>query len=140
MGFIYRIVVGGEIYIGSTKIKYLSQRQSHHNFRLNNPNDIGYNYFLYKLCREHNVKKIICELIEIVDNENIKIKEQEYMDLLKPTLNHYRAFQTEEQKIEQKKEHKKEYNKIKANCPICNTEMLRGSIKKHINKIHKIDN
>ena len=140
MGFIYKIVVGEDFYIGSTIKKYLSQRQKQHNYSLRTPYNNGYNYLLYKLCREHNVKKIICELIEIVDNENIKIKEQEYMDLLKPTLNHYRAFQTEEQKIEQKKEHKKEYNKIKANCPICNTEMLRGSIKKHINKIHKIDN
>tara|TARA_R110002110_G_scaffold26703_3_gene97801 strand:+ start:138 stop:536 length:399 start_codon:yes stop_codon:yes gene_type:complete len=132
MGIIYKIVVGEEIYIGSTKLKYLSQRQSSHNQGLRNPNSKDYNYLLYKFCRENNVEKIICELIETVDNENIFIKEQEYMDLLKPTLNHYRAFQTEEQKIEQKKEH----TKIKANCPECGKEMIKNNINRHIRDIH----
>tara|TARA_R110002094_G_C4748237_1_gene198317 strand:- start:124 stop:489 length:366 start_codon:yes stop_codon:yes gene_type:complete len=109
-----------------------SQRQSSHNQGLRNPNSKDYNYLLYKFCRENNVEKIICELIETVDNENIFIKEQEYMDLLKPTLNHYRAFQTEEQKIEQKKEH----TKIKANCPECGKEMIKNNINRHIRDIH----
>ena len=143
MGFIYRIVVAGEIYIGSTKQKYLSNRQSNHNYNLRNPNSIGYNTPLYIFCREHNVEKIICELIEKVDNDNITIKEQTYMDLLNPTINTIRAFITEEQKIEQQKEYdkkrieyKKEQNKIKANCPICNKEMIKNNIKQHIRNIH----
>jgi predicted GIY-YIG superfamily endonuclease len=44
MGFIYRIVVAGEIYIGSTKVKFY-QRQSQHNQGLRNPNGKDYNYF-----------------------------------------------------------------------------------------------
>ena len=43
MGFIYKIVVAGEIYIGSTKIKYLCQRQAKHNQDLRNPNNKKYN-------------------------------------------------------------------------------------------------
>ena len=36
MGFIYKIEVEGELYIGSTKQKYLSNRQGLHNHILNN--------------------------------------------------------------------------------------------------------
>ena len=136
MGFIYKIVVAGEIYIGSTIKKYLCDRQSNHNQSLRNPNNKDYNIFLYKFCREHNVEKIICQLIETVDNENIKIKEQSYMDLLNPTLNSQRAFQTEEQRLEQKKECDKKYNNIKSNCPICNKEMFKNNINRHIRNNH----
>jgi hypothetical protein len=111
MGFIYRVEIAGELYVGSTKVRLLCNRQKQHNYNLRTPTRKGYNSPLYIFCREHNVKKIICELIETVDNENIKIKEQEYIDLLQPSLNTYRAFRTEEQRIEENKEYMKEYNK-----------------------------
>jgi hypothetical protein len=136
MGYIYKIEVAGELYIGSTKVKYLCDRQSYHNQSLKNPNIRNYNCLLYIFCREHNVEKIICELIEEVDNENIFIKEQEKIDLLQPSLNRNRAYITEEQKIDQQKELNKKYNNIKSNCPICGKEMLKNNIKKHINRIH----
>jgi hypothetical protein len=135
MGIIYKIVVGEKIYIGSTKLK-LCQRQSQHNQGLRNPNSKDYNYLLYKFCREHNVEKIICQLIETVDNENIRIKEQEYMNMLDPSLNRHRAFQTEEQKIEQQKDYMKKKNKIKSNCPECGMLMIKNNIKQHIRNIH----
>jgi hypothetical protein len=135
MGIIYKIVVAGEIYIGSTKQK-LYQRQSNHNKSLRNPNCKDYNNPLYIFCREHNIKKIICELIETVDNDNIFIKEQEYIDLLNPTINSHRAFRTEEQRIEQQKENRKKHNKIKANCPQCGMLMVKGNINRHIRNIH----
>ena len=135
MGIIYKIVVGEKIYIGSTKLK-LCQRQSQHNQGLRNPNSKDYNLPLYKFCREHNVEKIICELIEKVDNDNITIKEQEYMDLLNPTLNTCRAFRTEEQLKEYQKDYMKKKNKIKSNCPICYKKMIKNNIKQHINNIH----
>jgi hypothetical protein len=136
MGFIYRIVVAGEIYIGSTKVKYLCDRQSKHNQCLRNSNDKNYNLHLYRFCREHNIKKIICELIEIVDNENIFIKEQSYIDLLNPKINTNRAYQTEEQRIEQQKECNKKHNNIKSNCPICGKLMIKNNINRHIRDIH----
>ena len=136
MGFIYKIVVAGEIYIGSTKVKYLCNRQGKHNYRLNNPNDNGYNTPLYIFCREHNIKKIICEVIEEVDNDNITIKEQGYINLLQPSLNRHRAFQTEEQRIEQQKEYSKKHNNIKSNCPQCGKEMFKTNINRHINNNH----
>jgi hypothetical protein len=113
MGFIYRVEIAGELYVGSTKVRLLCNRQKQHNYNLRTPIRKAYNTPLYVFCREHNVKKIICEVIEMVDNENIKIAEQKYIDLLQPSLNTYRAFRTEEQKIEQKKECDKKYKEKK---------------------------
>ena len=156
MGFIYKIEVGEECYIGSTKNKYLCNRQRQHNYDLKKSNS-----YLYEFCREHKIEKIICELLEEVDNENIRIKEQEYIELLNPSLNVKRAFQTKEERKEQirlkdKKyreknkdkinEKKKEYyennkkiclekmkenNKKKIKCDLCGSIVSKGSLKKH---------
>ena len=136
MGFIYKIEIGEDFYIGSTKNNYLSQRQSYHNYSLNNPHRKNYNCPLYRFCREKKVKKIICELIEEVEDSELKIIEQEYMDMLEPSLNTYRAFQTKKQRLEQQKKQ----NEKKGNCPICNKEMRKNNINKHINTFNKIDN
>ena len=128
MGYIYKIEIAGELYIGSTIEKLLSRRQSCHNYNLRTTGRKNYNIPLYRFCREHNVKKIFCKLIEIVDNDNITIKEQEYIYLLNPTLNSQKAFRTEEQK--------KECNNKKSNCPICNKELLKNNIHRHIRNIH----
>ena len=137
MGFIYKIEVAGELYIGSTKNKYLSQRQAVHNYDLNNPSDSHYNIYLYRFCREHNVEKIICELLETVDDTELRILEQEYINMIEPSLNSYRVYQTEEERLEQKLLHRKKQNNMKSNCPICGKEMLKNNIKKHIRNIHK---
>ena len=127
MGFIYKIEVEGELYIGSTKLK-LCQRQYQHNHEFNNSNRKDYNNHLYKFCREKKVKKIICELLETVEDSELRILEQEYINMLEPTLNTRRAYQTEEELLE--------YNKKKSNCPICGKLMLKRHIKKHIRNIH----
>lgn len=137
MGFIYKIEIDNQIYIGSTKNKYLSQRQSNHNCSLNNPNNTNYNFYLYRFCREKKVKKIICELIETVEDNELKILEQEYINMLEPSLNTYRANQTEEERIEQMRLHNKINNKKKSKCPECGLEMNKRSIKQHIKNIHK---
>ena len=145
MGFIYKIEVEGQLYIGSTKQKYLCRRQQLHNQCLKNPNRKEYNIYLYKFCRNHNISKIICELIEEVDDSELRILEQEYMNKLKPSLNSYRAYQTKEERKEKMKEYNKKHhkinnpinNKIKSNCPICGKEMLKNNIKRHIRNNHK---
>ena len=85
MGFIYKIEIDNQIYIGSTKQK-LNKRQITHNQGLNNPNDRNYNIYLYRFCREKKVEKIICELIEEVNNNELVLLEQEYINKLQPTL------------------------------------------------------
>ena len=136
MGFIYKIEVEGELYIGSTKNKYLCNRQSIHNHDLNNPNGKRYNIYLYRFCREHNVSKIICELIETVDDTELKILEQEYITMLEPTLNSQRAYTTIEERKKQKNLHNKKNNKKKSKCPECGKEMYNRNIKKHMKSKH----
>ncbi len=127
MGFIYKIEVGEECYIGSTKQKYLSQRQADHNKLINNPNSKAYNYSLYKFCREHNVRRIKCELLETVEDSELKILEQEYIKMLKPSLNTYRAFQTKEDR----KEQNKNYHKEKVKCDKCGVIINKTYLKNH---------
>ena len=133
MGFIYQIKVGEDLYIGSTKNKYLSNRQAHHNHTLNNQHRKSYNTPLYKFCREKKVKKIICEIIEEVDDSELILLEQEYITMLEPSLNTRGAYQTIEERLEQKKK----YNNMKSNCPICDKLMIKKNINKHIRNIHK---
>ena len=132
MGFIYKIEVAGELYIGSTKKKYLCKRQHQHNYSLNNPNNKDYNIPLYRFCREHNVSKIICELIEEVDDTELVLLEQEYITMLEPSLNCIRAYLTEDERLEQIRLK----DNIKSNCPICDKEMLKTNISRHIKTIH----
>ena len=132
MGFIYKIEVEGELYIGSTKNK-LYDRQGEHNYRMRTIGNRDYNIYLYRFCREKKVKKIICEMIEEVDDTELVLLEQEYIKMLEPSLNSHRAFQTEEEYKEQKNLH----NKKKSNCPICGKEMLKNNINRHITNIHK---
>lgn len=127
MGFIYKIEVEGELYIGSTKQK-LSYRQSYHNRDLKKSNSP-----LYRFCREHNVEKIICELIEEVEDSELVLLEQEYIKMLEPSLNTRRAFRTEKEYLEQKKK----YNQKKSICPICGLEMRKHNINRHKRIIHK---
>jgi len=129
MGIIYKIEVEGELYIGSTKNKYLSSRQALHNHCLNNKEC---NVYLYRFCRTHNIEKIICELIEEVDDTELVLLEQEYIKMLEPSLNTNRAYRTEEEKIE----YYKKKSKWKSNCPICDKLMYKRYIKKHITNIH----
>jgi hypothetical protein len=135
MGFIYKIEVDNELYIGSTKQK-LYQRQQLHNKSLNNPNDSHYNIPLYRFCREKKVKKIICELIETVDDSELKIFEQGFINLLEPSLNTRRAYQTIEEHKEQIRLNNKINNNKKSNCPICDKLMLQNNIKRHIRNNH----
>ena len=131
MGIIYKIEIGEDLYIGSTKQK-LNQRQTKHNQGLNNPNDKNYNGYLYKFCREKKIEKIICELLETVEDTELVLLEQEYITMLEPSLNIRRAFQTEEERIEQIRLHCKK----KSKCPECGLEMNKKSIKTHIRNIH----
>jgi hypothetical protein len=114
MGLIYKIVIGDNCYVGSTK--NLIRRQGEHNSNLRSEN---YNYLLYEKCREHKIENIILELVEDeVEEEDLKIREQFYIDKLKSTLNTYRAIRT----IEDTKQIKREEGiRYRAN----NTEKLK---------------
>ncbi len=164
-GIIYKIEIGQELYIGSTR-EILIERERKHNYMLKNKNIVK----LYETCRTNNINKITLIEIEKVKVENKKelfIIEQKYINELQPTLNMCKAHRTEEER----KEHQKEYDKnrpnkrerydqkkiyyqqnkeklkenvkknsqIKVNCEFCNKEMNKSSLLKH-KKICKKNN
>jgi hypothetical protein len=137
MAIIYKININGEFYIGNTRGKYLSNRQGQHNWTLRNPHSKDYNNPLYKFCRKHLVEKIICILIEDeIEEEYRFIKEQQYINIIKPTINERKAFQTEEEKKEDTNKNSKDKISKKNKCSICGKEMLNKSINRHIKTIH----
>ena len=113
IGRIYKIEVNeNDFYIGST-IKSLKERETLHNNRLNK--NIRTNK-LYEKCRENNITKIICILLEekeVENKEEIRMLEQEYIKELQPTLNDRFAYITEEEKKNIRKENCKEWRENK---------------------------
>ena len=116
---VYKITntITGDFYIGSSKD--VKRRWANHkwpsawNKQPNSP--------LYKDMQKYGVDKFVFEILEEVEVEQLKEKEQEFIEKLKPTYNNIRAngwdferrkeTQKEYQKSEKYKECKKEYNK-----------------------------
>lgn len=75
------------IYIGSTT--NLNQRKMKHRTRCNNPNDFGYNIFLYQFIRQHGgFDNFDFKVIEECENKEIlKIRERYYIDKNENNLN-----------------------------------------------------
>jgi hypothetical protein len=113
MGIIYKIQIGDLIYYGST-IQLLSRRQARHNHNLkHNPIQL-----IYKECIEQNISKIICEIVEICNNNQIKERENFYIKNCNNSLNMRDALLTEQRKKEtNKKYYQSEKGKLnKRNC------------------------
>ncbi len=161
-GYIYQIEVGDNLYVGSTEdIEY---REYKHNDTYKYKSR---HYDLYNCCREHNIEYIKLNLLDTVEVEEdieLKLIEQSYIDKLKPNLNMRKAIRTEEDKNEYNrqsalkvyhrhnekyKQNKREHynlNKEKinedrklnrVNCTICNKEMRKDGLTRHIKTIHK---
>ena len=103
---VYKITntVTGDFYIGSSK--NVKQRWANHkipstwNKCPNNP--------MYLDMRKYGTDKFVFEILEEVESEQLKEKEQQFIEMLKPTYNNYNANGWD---IERQKEHKKEYLK-----------------------------
>ena len=136
VGGVYKIEgKNNEFYVGSSKC--FTKRQKGHNDILNNPNSVEYETKKYIHFRENNITIKLIPL-EVCDpnltSEELKIREQHYIDLLKPQLNTQNAFQTKAQRREKKRLSNKEWRKN-------NPEKVKGykdrnyeKIKEHIFK------
>ena len=148
-GYIYKLCCDGidDFYIGSSWD--MKQRKSMHKSIYYNINSDKHNYKVYKFIRENkgfeNWKFEILETALFENKTSREIREQHYIDTLKPTLNDKRAHITKEQRkkynkdynqTEQRKEHNKEYNKKqlanKFNC-ICGIETSKTNKSRHEN-------
>ena len=112
---IYRIYCKDEnikdCYIGSTIDLY--NRFKAHKASVNNRNLNNYNLKIYQFIRENggwdNFDREILEYYPCNNEEDLKIKEQEYISRFKPTLNTFNAYRTEEVKKIQKQKKAKKY-------------------------------
>ena len=117
-----------EFYIGSTKEKLCKRMSNHRNnckrgkqFKLYNfMREKGTNTFQYVLISTHNV----------CSKDEQRQAEQKVIDELKPTLNTFRAFCSEEQKKERKLQYNKEYKKA-------NKEEIKQYNKEYQKQYHK---
>ena len=112
---IYRIYCRDEnikdCYIGSSKC--FEDRFYTHKSMCNTKHNKHHNLYLYQFIRENggwdNFDREILEYYPCKDEEELKLKEQEYISRFKPTLNTNNAYTSEEVKIEQKKKRDKKY-------------------------------
>ncbi len=96
MGLVYLITIGDDSYIGSTK-KTMRKRKKKHKDRYNDPKcDVK----LYVVMREFGFENCEFEIIERYDRnitkELLLQNEQNWCDILEPTLNSYRAYRSPE--------------------------------------------
>lgn len=109
--------VTGDFYIGSSKD--VKNRWAHHKIPStwkNKPNSQ-----LYKDMKKYGTDKFDFQILVEVEPEQLKEKEQQFIEMLKPTYNNYNAnginiercreHQKEYQKSDRYKEYKREYEK-----------------------------
>ena len=127
IGGIYRITntITGDFYIGSSK--NIKQRWACHkcksawNEQPNNP--------MYLDMQKFGLDKFVFEVLEVVEQEELKVTEQEFIEKLQPTYNdrnakglnierykeynkeYQKEYQKEYEKTEKRKKYKKEYYK-----------------------------
>ena len=120
---IYKITntVTGDFYIGSSKdVKRrwtVHKCKSKWNEQPNNP--------MYLDMQKYGVDKFAFEILEVVEPEKLKEKEQQFIETLKPTYNRcnakglnverrketHKEYQKKYEKTDKRKKYKKEYNK-----------------------------
>ena len=105
-----------EFYIGSTV--NLMNRKIKHKYSCYNSKVKKYNYKLYQFIREHyEWKDVIFEILEeyetVLDKLELRKLEQKYINELKPTLNHRKAYQSKEERKEQIIKSTKKYREKK---------------------------
>ena len=120
---VYKITntITGDFYIGSSK--NVKKRWTFHKCQLvwkrfpNNP--------MYIDMRKYGVDKFVFEILEVVEPEDLKVTEQRFIEILKPTYNRcnakglnierYKEYHKEYNQSDKYKEYHKEYN----NQPCC---------------------
>ena len=132
-GIIYKIEFGDYLYVGSSKQKYLSQRQGNHNSRLR---ENKRQHFLYKKCRELGIEKIECIFIKNFYYDTIEElvqEEEKYRIMLNSNLNSNKCFLSEEEK----KSNKKIYNIINKDKISQQQKEFHKNNKEHVNNLSK---
>jgi len=148
-GKIYKITGYGLVYYGSTT-KTLNRRKNGHKADYERYKSGNHRYTSSYDILEQGDDWCI-ELVEIVeDKDQLLIREKYYIKNYE-CVNKYSPFRTEEEKKEYKKEQMAQYRaenrenreKSKAKkrervqCPRCNKDLSRDSLRRHIKRKHK---
>ena len=143
MKCVYKIVCRDkditEFYIGSSVD--FNERKLAHKSTCNNLNQRQYCLPLYMFINVNggfeNWEIVVIKEYKFITKKELKMNEQHWKDLLKPTLNSYNVYglDLERNKISVIKRNNF-HNNIKANCPHCNKKMLKNNIKRHIKVKH----
>ena len=122
-----------EFYIGSTK--HYSIRKRLHKCDCTNINSNEYNRKIYKFMREHGGWDNWEMIVEVKTPNHTKeeriILEQIFLEIFEPTLNCYNSSGKNKNLI-------KKYVKIREKCPICEKELLKVCMTRHIRTIHNL--
>ena len=117
---VYKITntVTGDFYIGSSK--NIKERWASHKWQ--STWNRYPNKQLYKDMQKYGIDKFAFEILEVVEPEELKVTEQQFIELLEPTYNDINANGLN---VERRKEYQKEYQK---------TEKGKKSNRKAVNK------
>ena len=146
-----------ETYIGHTT--NFKKRMSDHRYRCNNDKDKDHHKKLYKFIRDHgsgwsNWSGVILEKFKCDDRIQAIAKEQEYLDLLNPSLNSYYAKRRQDPAFKEREAKKrqepvflererariakkrqdpayKEREAKKVICPKCSAEVRKDNLIRH---------
>ena len=151
-GLIYKICIKDasidDCYIGST-YNTIYKRKGQHKAKYNNNVDRP----LYNTIRNNggwdNWDFIIIDKLQFEDEFELRKKEREHIELIKPTLNkliptrtHDERKETDEfkkyqiDKTKKWRENNQDKYKQKIICDICKTELLKWSMNRHIKRKH----
>ena len=114
---IYKIVCkdinNKDCYVGHTTC--FTKRKYRHKYCCNNPNDKGYNLYVYKFIRENggwdNWEMVEVDKVSCVDSNEALKHERHYIEQLKATLNKVIPTRTDKEYYETNKEKFKELHK-----------------------------
>lgn len=126
-GNIYRVNCGNDFYVGSTVCR-LNERFNKHidNMRNNEKQSRFYNAMR---CSEPSIELI--EEIDVMTTDELRLREQYWIETLSPTLNTVRAYRTPELKKQQLRDCINRYKSKKVVCEGCQTQMRMGSLSRH---------
>lgn len=138
-GKIYKLVCNttGKVYIGSTTKKYLSDRLAGH--RKN------YNEYLYKdrryitsfeILKGENYKIVLIELFPCKSKDELRMREQYYIDSM-DCINKYSAYTTKEEAKIKAQEYRKERYALHKDTIKKQINDYRQNNKEHIKKVRK---
>jgi hypothetical protein len=153
-GKIYKMEFDGHLYVGSTAKKRLCQRRARHLHDYTCPKNATMPLYINIKAREQlweGVKFILVETFPCNSEDELRAREQHWIDTLQPDLNKHRAFSSPKDAKRKKQESTKaycaanretlnatsrEWQMTRVDCKFCERSLKNGSMQVHIRRVH----